>query len=132
VTTVAELGDLPRVDHPRQLVQFWGLLAAESSSGARRRQGSLTTAGHTPARRALVEGAWASRSPAKGSRHLHLRLAKHPQGIQDSSGKAQGRLCKRYRPLVARGKQAHIVTVALARALAGFMWAIAKQLPAVA
>jgi transposase len=40
-------------------MRFLGLIPEEYSSGERRRQGSLTTAGHTHARRALVEGAWA-------------------------------------------------------------------------
>ena len=70
-----------------------------------------------------------TRSPAKVSRHLQLRLEKQPKSIQDISWKAQGRLCKRYRQLVARGTHAHSVTVAIARELAGFMWAIATQLP---
>ena len=59
--------------------------------------------GNSHARRALVEGAWASRYPAKVSRHLPLRLAKLPKPIQDVSWKAQVRLCKRYRQLSARG-----------------------------
>jgi transposase len=61
VTTVAELGDLTRVDNPRQLMNFLGLIPSASASAERRHQGSITTAGHTHARRALVEGAWASR-----------------------------------------------------------------------
>jgi len=61
------------------------------------------------------------------SRHLHLRLEKPPKALQDLSWKAQGRLCKRYRQLSARGKQANQVVVAVARELVGFIWAIAKQ-----
>jgi transposase len=57
VTTVAALGDLPRVDNPRQLMSFLGLIPSEYSSGERHRQGSLIKAGNTHARRALVEGA---------------------------------------------------------------------------
>ena len=49
--------------------------------------------------------------------------------IQDISWKAQVRLCKRYRRLVAKGKHANVVTVAIARELVGFMWAIAKEIP---
>ena len=37
------------------------------------------------------------------------------------------RLCQRYRQLIARGKHANQVVVALARELVAFMWAIAKQ-----
>jgi transposase len=58
VTTVAALGDLTRVETPRQLMKCLGRIPAESSSGERRRQGTMTQAGNTPARRALVEGAW--------------------------------------------------------------------------
>jgi transposase len=129
VTTVAELGDLTRFDNPRQLMKFLGVIPSEYSTGERRRQGSITKAGTTHARRALVEGAWASRYPAKVSRHLQLRLEKQPKVIQDMSWKAQVRLCKRYRRLVAKGKHANVVTVAIARELVGFMWAIAKEVP---
>jgi transposase len=132
VTMVAELGDLTRFDSPKELMKFLGLVPSEYSSGERRQQGSITKAGNTHARKALVEGAWAYRYPAKVSRHLQLRLEKQPKMIQDISWKAQVRLCKRYRQLVARGKHANIVTVAIARELAGFMWAIAKQVPVAA
>jgi transposase len=129
VTTVAEIGDLTRFDNPRELMTFLGLIPAEYSSGERRRQGSITKAGNTHARRALVEGAWAYRDPAKVSCHLQLRLETQPKPIQDSSWKAQLRLCKRYRRLMARGKPATQVVVAIARELMGFMWAMAKQVP---
>jgi transposase len=127
VTTVAEIGDLTRFDTPRALMKFLGLIPSEYSTGEQRRQGSITKAGNSHARRVLVEGAWASRYPAKVSRHLQLRLEKQPKRIQDISWKAQVRLCKRSRRLVARGKHANVVTVAIARELAGFMWAIAQE-----
>jgi transposase len=129
VTTGAELGDLTRCDHPRQLMKFLGLIPSEYSSGERRRQGSLPKPGNTPARRALVEGAWASRYPANVSRHWPLRLEQLPKPIQDISWQAQVRLCKRFRRLMARGKHANQVVVAIARELVGVMWAIAKQVP---
>jgi len=129
VTMVAEIGDLTRFENPRELMKFLGLIPSEYSTGDHRRQGSITKAGNTHARRALVEGAWAYRYPAKISRHLQLRLEKQPKIIQDISWKAQVRLCRRYRRLVSRGKHANVVTVAIARELAGFMWAIAKQVP---
>ena len=128
VTTVAELGDLTRFDNPRQLMNYLGLTPSEYSSGARRQQGSITKTGNTHARRALVEGAWAYRYPAKVSRHLQLRLEKLPTAIQAISWKAQVRLCKRYRQLMAKGKNANQVVVAIARELSAFMWAIAKQI----
>ena len=129
VTLVAELGDLTRFQNPRQLMKYLGLIPSEYSSGERRRQGPITKAGNTHARRALVEGAWAYRYPAKVSRHIQLRLEQLPKPIQDISWKAQVRLCKRFRRLLARGKHANQVVVAIARELAGFLWAIAKQVP---
>jgi transposase len=128
VTTVAELGDLTRFDNPRQLMNYLGLTPSEYSSGVRRQQGSLTKTGNTHARRALVEGAWAYRYPATVRRHLQLRLEKLPTAIQAISWKAQVRLCKRYRHLMAKGKHANQVVVAIARELSAFMWAIAKHI----
>jgi transposase len=129
VTVIAELGELTRFDNPRQLMSYLGLTPAEDSSGERRRQGSITKTGNTHARHALVEGAWAYRYPAKVSRHLQLRLEKLPKTVQDSSWKAQVRLCKRYRRRSARGKHPNQVVVAIARELVALMWAIAKEVP---
>jgi transposase len=129
VTTVAELGDLTRFDTPRELMKILGLIPSEYSSGERRRQGSITKAGNAHARRALVEDVWAYRYVAKVSRHLQLRLEHQPKAIQDISWKAQVRLCKRYRRLMARGKNPNQVVVAIARELVGFMWAMAKHVP---
>lgn len=127
VTLIAELGDLSRFDTPRQLMSYLGLVPSEHSSGERRRQGSITKTGNSHARRVLVEGAWAYRYPAQVSRHLQLRLEKVPKAIQDISWKAQVRLCKRYRRLVARGKQINQIVVAIAREMAAFVWAIARE-----
>jgi transposase len=129
VTLVAEMGDLTRFDTPRELMKFLGLIPSEHSSGAQRRQGSMTKASNSHARRVLVEGAWAYRYPAKVSRHLQLRLETQPKVMQDISWKAQVRLCTRYRRLVARGKHSNVVTVAIARELTGFLWAMAKEVP---
>jgi transposase len=127
VTLVAELGDLTRFNHPRELMKCLGLIPSEYSTGERRRQGAITQAGNSHARRVLVEGAWVYRSPANVSRHLQLRLETQPKVIQDIRWKAQVRRCKRYRRLIARGKHANQVVVAIARELIGFMWAIAKE-----
>ena len=126
VTTVAALGDLTRVENPRQLMHDLGLTPSEYSRGGRRHQGGMTKTGNTHARRALVEGAWAYRYPANVSRHLQRRLEKLPTAIQAISWKAQVRRCKRYRQLMANGQHATQVVVAIARELSAFMWAMAK------
>jgi transposase len=127
VTTLAELGDLTRFETPRPLMQFLGLMPSEYSSGERRRQSSITTAGTTQARRALVEGAWAYQYPANVSRHLQRRLDTQPKALQDLSWKAHVRWCTRDRRRMARGTHANQVVGAIARELVGFMWAMAKQ-----
>ena len=127
LTVVAELGDLTRFDNPRQLAAFVGLTPSEHTSGEKRRQGGITKTGNGRARRVLIEGAWAYRYPAKISVHIQRRIDTLPKVAQDIGWKAQVRLCKRYRRLIARGKHANIVTTAIARELLAFMWAIAKE-----
>jgi transposase len=129
VTMVADIGDLTRFDTPRELMTCLGLIPSEYSSGEPRRQGSITNAGHPHARRVLVEGAWASRYPAHVSRPLPRRRETPPKMIQDISWKAQVRRCQRSRPLGARGQHPNVVTVAMARELTGFLWAMATQVP---
>lgn len=129
VIVMTELGDLTRFENPRQLMSYLGLTPSEYSSGAQRRQGGITKAGNSHARRALVEGAWAYRYPAKVSRHLQLRLEQLPTEVRAISWKAQVRLCKRYRQLTARGKHVNQVVVAIAREMAAFAWAIARLVP---
>src|SRR4029453_14945835 len=127
VTTVAELGDLTRFDNPRQLMTSLGLTPSESPTGEGRQRGGIRKRANSPARRALMEGAWASRYPAKVSRHLQLRLEKVPKAIQDISWQAQGRLCTRSRRFGARGKNVNPVVGALAREMAAVVWAIARE-----
>ena len=127
LTLSAELGELTRFANPRQLMSSLGLVPSAHARGERRRQGAMTKTGNSPARRALVAGAGAYRSPAKVSRHLPLRWEKGPKVIQDLSWQAQVRLCKRSRRLVARGKQVNQVVVAIAREMAAFVWAIARE-----
>jgi transposase len=130
VTIVAEWGDLSRFDKPTQLRSSLGLTPSAYSTGAHRRQGAITKTGTAHARRALIEGAWASRSPATVSRHLPWRLAQRPTPLQDISGRAQVRLCTRDRPLRARGTPPNRGVVAIARELSACMGAMAQQVPA--
>jgi transposase len=129
VILMTELEDITRFETPRQLMSYLGLTPSESSSGERRRQGGITKAGNSHARRALVEGAWAYRYPAQVSRHLQLRLEKLPAEVQAISWKAQVRLCRRDRQLTARGKPVNQGVVAIAREMAAFASAIARRVP---
>jgi transposase len=124
---VAELGDLSRFANPRQLMSYLGLVPSEHSSGTSIKRGGLTKAGNGTARRLLIEAAWCYRFPARLSRELLLRQEAQPRPIRAIAWKAQLRLCARYRKLARTGKPANVVTAAIARELAGFLWAIARQ-----
>lgn len=126
-TLIAELGDLTRFPNPRQLMAYLGLVPSEHSSGASVKRGGITKAGNSVARRLLIEAAWSYRFPPRLSRELLLRQEKQPKPIRDIAWKGQVRLCTRYRRLARTGKPANIVTTAIARELAGFIWAIARQ-----
>jgi transposase len=127
VRIVAELGDFQRFESPRKLMAYLGLIPSEDSSGGRRRQGSITKAGNSSARRALVEAAWAYAHPARVSWVIARRQTKLPKAICDSAWRAQLRLCARFRRLASRGVPRNKVVVAVARELSGFIWAIARQ-----
>src|SRR6266481_1264214 len=126
-TLIAELGDLSRFANPRQLMAYLGLVPSEHSSGSSVKPGGITKAGNAAARRLLIEAAWSYRFPARLSRELLLRQESQPRLIRDIAWKGQVRLCARYRRLARTGKPANIVTTAIARELAGFVWAIARQ-----
>ncbi len=128
-TMAAEVGDLSRFDNPRQLMAYLGLVPSEHSSGDTTRRGSITRAGNSHARRALVEGSWTYRHPARVSRQMADRLEHLPQAVRDIAWKAQVRLCQRFRRLEAKGKRSQVVVTAIAREMAGFLWAIARQVP---
>src|SRR5918911_2406713 len=104
VTFVAEIGDVRRFENPRQLMAYLGLVPSERSTGERVWRGSITKAGNPRARRVLLEGAWTYRFPARMSRLLQERQAGLPKSGRAIAWKAQVRLCRRYRKLMAAGK----------------------------
>ena len=127
VVLVAEIGDFRRFANPRQLMAWLGLVPSEHSSGAKVERGGITKAGNGRARRVLVEGAWSYRFPARVTGELQARLEGVPEAARAIAWKAQVRLCARFRRLVAAGKNANLVTTAVAREMAAFAWAIACQ-----
>ena len=119
---IAEIGDFARFSHPGELCAWLGIVPAEYSSGDQRHRGHITKTGNHHARRLLIEAAWSyqhpprrpSRDPAPDPRAWH----------------AQIRLHRRYHHLtVQRGKRSTVATVAVARELAGFLWAAATHQP---
>jgi transposase len=127
VTFIAELGDLSRFAHPRSLMAYLGLVPSEYSSGTTRRQGSITKAGNTHARRILIEAAWNYRHKAQISRILEVRQQGQRKAVRDIAWRAQLRLTQRYRRLTARRLPQNKVCVAIARELTGFIWDLARH-----
>ena len=127
VTFVAEIGDVRRFETPRRLMAYLGLVPSERSTGEQVRRGSITKAGNPRARRVLIEGAWTYRYPARLSRSLQVRQESLPKIVRAIAWKAQVRLCARYRRLTAAGKRQTLVTTAIAREMAAFLWAIGHE-----
>jgi transposase len=127
-TVLAEVGDLSRFRTPRELMAFLGLVPSEFSTGDRVTRGGLTKAGNSRARRALVEAAWCYRHPARIGPVKLKRYEAAPRAARDIAWKAQMRLCARYRALIRRGKLKNVAVAAVARELAGFVWAVHRAL----
>ncbi len=128
VRLLAEIGDFARFPAPRKLMGYLGMIPSEDSSGPRCRQGSITKAGNSSARRALVEAAHAYAHPARVSWVIARRQTQLPKSVCDTAWKAQLRLCARFRRLAARGLNRNKIVVAIARELCGFVWAIAREI----
>lgn len=123
---VAEIGDIGRFAHPRQLMGYLGLVPSERSSGDRMRKGPITKTGNAHARRLLTEAAWNYRFKPRIGYRAQARQEALPEPIRALAWKAQLRLTARFARLQARGLQINKVCVAVARELAGFIWAIAR------
>lgn len=126
---LAELGDLRRFEHPRQLMAYVGLVPSEHSTGGAggtRRQGGITKAGNAHVRRILVEAAWAYRHRPSVTTRQHRAIAEQPPDVADLARRSTLRLGKRYARLVSRGKKHQIAVTAIARELCGFIWALER------
>jgi len=127
VTLLAELGDISRFAHPKELMSYLGLVPSEYSSGESRVQGAITKAGNSHVRRVMIESAWSYRYPARIGHALIARQQGQAKSVRDIAWRAQLRLCGRYRRLSARGLHQNKICVAIARELAAFVWDIARH-----
>lgn len=128
VTLAAEIGDFRRFAHPRDLMGFLGLVPSEFSTGQSRHRGAITKTGNGHARRVLIEAAWNYRFTAHIGRKMQIRQQGQPKAVRDIAWRAQLRLGQRYRRLSSRKLHQNKVCVAIARELAGFVWAIAGHI----
>jgi transposase len=98
---VSVIDDARRFSGAHQVESYLGLVPGEDSSGGRRRIGAITKQGNSYARAMLVEAAWCI---------LRLRDDSDP--------------LKRWAEAIAERRGKRIAVVALARRLAGVMWAM--------
>ena len=121
----AEVGDFSRFSDARSFMSYMGLVPSESSSGESVSRGKITRTGNLHARMLLVEAAW------------HQGRAYKPLTSEASAGNpnvsaeiascarnANRRLHDRAVHLRARGVAANKANIAVAREMAGFVWAL--------
>jgi transposase len=110
VAFLAELGELLRFENPRRLMVCLGLTPSERSTGECVKRDGITKAGHTRARRLLIEAAWSYRFPPRVSKDMQTRIAAAPRTAREIAWKAQMR-----------------VVTEIARELSAFIWAINRE-----
>jgi transposase len=124
VSIMAEVGEVSRFEHPRQLMGYSGAVSREHSSGERIRRGAISKAGNAHLRRIVVEAAWAYRHRPAVGKTLAARQRHSSAAVTELAWKAQQRLHQRYVRLMGRGKSKQQTITAVGRELLGFVWAI--------
>lgn len=127
VTLAAEVGDFRRFAKAGDFMGYVGLIPTEHTSGPQRRGGPITKTGNGHVRRLLVEAAWHYRRKPRLSKALRERSVGISPAVCAIAWKAQSRLHNRLHRLTGRGKNSAEAVTAVARELAGFVWAIARE-----
>jgi transposase len=129
ILILAELHDFRRFASAPALMAYLGLVPSEDSSGEKHRRGRITRTGNALVRRLLVETAWHYHHRPSVGVALMRRRQGQPGRVIAMADKAQQRLCRRFRTLAAAHKPAPKIAVAIARELAGFLWAALQPAP---
>jgi transposase len=127
-TFLTEIGDLSRFRTPHELMAYLGLVPSEASTGNTIKRGPITKAGNRRARRMLVECAWSYQHPPRVGRNKQQKVDAASPAVREIAWKAQCRLHRRYRALIRRGKLKTVTITAVARELAGFIWAVGREI----
>jgi len=114
---VSEIGNFSRFASAEELMSFVGLVRCERSSDERRRQGAITRAGNSHARRLLVEAAGHARRRPKVGYELARRQRGQDALVIERAWRCQQRLYSRWQRMAARGKPQQKIVVACAREL---------------
>ena len=124
LSVVCEIGDFRRFADAKSFMSYLGFVPSENSSGGKRNQGGITKAGNGHLRKLLIEGAWHYTKPARIGKRLEQRREGCPVWVVDTADRALHRLHKKYFRLLMRGKHKNVAVTAVARELAGFIWAV--------
>ena len=127
---LAELHDFRRFASAPALMAYLGLVPSEDSTGEKHRRGRITRTGNALVRRLLVETAWHYQHRPTVGVALTRRRKGQPGRVIAIADKAQQRLCRRFRKMAAEHKPPPKIAVAIARELAGFLWAALQPAPA--
>lgn len=126
ISVAVEVGDFSRFPTARSFISYLGLVPSESSSGETVSRGRITRAGNGHARTLLVEAAWHhARGHGPVSAASLADANGVPANVAEAAARANRRLHDRSARLRSRGKPASLASAAVARELAGFVWAIA-------
>lgn len=127
ITIVAEVGDMRRYPTAPQFMASTGLVPSEHSTGDKEHRGHITKAGNAHLRRVLVEAAWHYRHRANSGQTIKKRRKGQPEAAVSIAERAEQRLNRKFRRMVDRyNKKPVIAAVAVARELAGFIWALGQ------
>lgn len=127
MTILVELGDLRRFPTAPQLMAALGMVPSEYSTGDKTMRMAITKTGNAHVRRVLVEAAWHyQRSANRPGPLIRRRREGQPLDRLVIAERCDTRLHRRFTRLTSRGKRSTVAAVAVARELAGFIWAIAR------
>jgi transposase len=124
LAVACETGDFQRFGSAKSFMSYLGFVPGENSSGPKRHQGGITKAGNGHLRKLLIEGAWHYTRNARSGKRLEKRRRDCPPDVIAIADQALYRLHKKYVRLLLKGKHKNTAVTAVARELAGFIWAV--------
>jgi transposase len=126
MTIMAEGLDLRRFPRAPGFMAAVGIIPSERSSGEQEIRGRITKTGNSHLRRVLIESAWHYQHRSVPGKSLKKRRSGIRPEVLEIAKKADSRLGNKYWRLIGKGKSKQKTAVAVARELAGFIWAIGQ------
>jgi len=126
MTIIAEVGDMRRFAHPRQLTSYVGLDVAEYSSGGKEHKKGITKTGNKHVRTILIESCQTATRPPILSKRIKQSRADQPQAVIDVADRCMNRLHKKATRMLYAGKHKNKIKTACAREMLGFIWEVLR------